>query len=75
MTRAAPARGSDAGLAAGVGHQRAVRRVDRAGQHRAAGQVRVHPGGRGAALGDRPHDQRLPAAHVAGREHPAARWS
>ena len=45
------------------------------GQHVAAGEVGVHPGGRGAALGDRPDDQRLPAAHVAGGEHARRRWS
>src|SRR5579884_440724 len=32
------------------------------------GQVAVHGGGGGPTLGQRPHDQRLPATHVAGHE-------
>src|SRR6266568_2957619 len=34
-----------------------------------AGEPAVHRGGAGPALGDRPHDQRLAAAGVAGDEH------
>ena len=38
-----------------------------------AHQVTVDAGRGGPALGDRPHDQRLPAAHIAGHEHPGHR--
>src|SRR5581483_10646841 len=48
--------------------QRAHGRGDRAGQRGDPGQVLVDRGGGGAALGDRPDDQRLAAPSVSGDE-------
>src|SRR5215472_12734860 len=55
-----------AALASG---QRAGGRRDRHGQRGGAHQVGIHRRRRRTALGDRPHDQRLPAPHVARHEH------
>ena len=54
---------------------RAVRGVDRTGEHGAAREVGVHARGGRPALGDRPHDERLAAAHVAADEDARRRWS
>ena len=50
--------------------------LDRAGPQRLpAAQPGIHPGRGRPALGDGPHDQRLPAPGVAGDEHAGHRWS
>src|ERR1700710_1414445 len=49
-------------------HQRALSRRNRGGQVGGAGEPGVDRGGGGATLGDRPDDQRLAAARVAGDE-------
>ena len=63
------------GATRGQTTQRPLGRRDRRGQGGRAGEVRVDRGRGGPALGDRPDDQRLAAAGVAGDEDAVDAWT